>query len=355
MSQKRELKRSIEKAMKPYIHQSISSSRRSTRYVSDKTIFDRWKFYGRIPDILFEHGFGLRKIENMDRRHIAVIVGSWERRGLAAGTMQTYVSMLRVLCRAIGKESLLDKPGEYFDEPDNYHRVSNADVSKNWDDAGVDALELINEIQAFDNVVSLQMHLMDALGLRLKEAWLLRPAKDWRSDELHISHGPKNGRFRIVPVANEHQRRILGIACGMAKANGGSMIPEEYSLERWRSWYYHVMNKFGVTKGQRGITSHGLRHGHLQRKYLELLGREAPVRDPDGRDRYDRESEVGARMQVAEIAGHSRVSVTNAYLGYLSGVRTSNGRAPRKPSRTSGGRRTRRRVVSAVQEQVLSQ
>lgn len=329
MSRMRQLRHSIEQVMRPVIHKSSSKTRQSGKKLSAKTVADRWGFFFRLPDILDSLNFGLRDIRNLDRRHIAALLQYWEGLGRAAGTMQTYVSMLRTLCTEIGKAGMLDRPETYFKDPTRYHRALKCNESKEWSDLGQDAVEVIAAIGQRDSLVGLQMVLMDAFGLRVQEAWLLRPKRDWKGDTLHIERGTKGGRPRVVPVINEHQRRVLEAAVKVATENGGSMVPSSYPLKRWRSYYYHVMAMFGVTRKGRGITSHGLRHGHLQRRYVELTGMEPPVKADGLRDRYACDDIAPARRELAEEAGHSRASVVSHYVGFDMDRRRSRAGRPR--------------------------
>ena len=61
-----------------------------------------------------------------------------------------------------------------------------------------------------------------------------------------------------------------------------------------------------------GITSHGLRHGYANDRYEQIAGQPSPVR---GGTASDRDTDLAARLEVAEELGHSRESVTTHYLG----------------------------------------
>lgn len=329
MSRMRQLRHSIDAAVRPYIDKSISKTRISNRKPSAKTVADRWSLLRRLPRILDSLGFGLRDIRNLDRRHIAALLQYWEGLGHKAGTLQGYVSILRMLCIAIGKTGMLDRPETYLRDASRYRRVLTCNESKEWSDLGQDAVEVIAAIGQRDSLVGLQMVLMDAFGLRVQEAWLLRPKRDWKGDTLYIERGTKGGRPRTVPVVNEHQRRVLEAAVKVATENGGSMIPSSYPLKRWRSYYYHVMAMFGVTRKGRGITSHGLRHGYLQRRYVELTGMKPPVKADGLRDRYACDDIAPARRGLAEEAGHSRPGVVVHYVGFDMDRRRSRAGRPR--------------------------
>ncbi|MCZ7564338.1 MAG: hypothetical protein M5U08_11655 [Burkholderiales bacterium] len=74
----------------------------------------------------------------------------------------------------------------------------------------------------------------------------------------------------------------------------------------------NVLQKFGVTRRELGITAHGLRHEYAADRYETFSGAAAPVR---GGVAPDAETDDRARLQVAEELGHSRIEVVAAYLG----------------------------------------
>lgn len=74
------------------------------------------------------------------------------------------------------------------------------------------------------------------------------------------------------------------------------------------------MRSPGVDKKLSGVTPHSLRHGVLLDLYEYLTGRAAAARGGELASQ-DPATDRAARVLVAEYAGHSRASVSSAYLG----------------------------------------
>ena len=87
---------------------------------------------------------------------------------------------------------------------------------------------------------------------------------------------------------------------------------DAHSLEQALRRFNYVLEKFGVTQKNLGVTAHGLRHQALIEKYEELTGHPAPVR---GGENFSSKTEDSAREAVSELAGHGRRRASNAYLG----------------------------------------
>lgn len=132
-----------------------------------------------------------------------------------------------------------------------------------------------------------------------------------RGDKLVLKASwTKGGRPREVPIRTLAQRAILDAA--KAFAGHGSLIPPTKTYrEHVNTWEYQT-KRVGLSK------THGLRHAYAQNRYIDLTGRKPPVlggtrtKDlvPDLRPEDRR-----VRLQIAQELGHSRIDITNAYLG----------------------------------------
>lgn len=74
----------------------------------------------------------------------------------------------------------------------------------------------------------------------------------------------------------------------------------------------HATRKAGLSK------AHGLRHAYAQCRYRKLTGWQSPHQGGPSRGAFkdaDRNSDIQARLQIAEELGHSRITITNVYLG----------------------------------------
>jgi integrase len=157
---------------------------------------------------------------------------------------------------------------------------------------------------------------MAELGLRLQEAMLFRP--HMALDDvgcLRILWGTKGGRPRALPLpVSPTQRAVVEWAKTFAQTPAESMVPRGWRLERYRRRVYRLCARIGLTKRQQGATPHSLRHGALLRLYERLTGVAPPARGGDLVS-HDPEADLAARILVALQAGHSRSSVSSAYLG----------------------------------------
>jgi hypothetical protein len=157
------------------------------------------------------------------------------------------------------------------------------------------------------------VELMRELGLRSKEASLIDArsalAEALSRNSVTISAGTKGGRPREVPISSERQLSALARAA-QAQASDRSMIT---SSESWKTWREGTLRDAReIVKDHTGEGLHGLRSAWACERYESLTGSPAPVAGGSGVDRdLDRE----ARLQIAEELGHSRVDITNEYLG----------------------------------------
>jgi len=155
------------------------------------------------------------------------------------------------------------------------------------------------------------LKLMQAFGLRIREAISLRPLKDHYNTVLTVVHGTKGGFARIVPVETPEQLAILEVAKQIANKSNGSLIPDTYKRYSWLSRAYRIFAECGISR-KHGITPHGLRHTYANDQYKLLTGVDSPVR---GGQPTDYESDSDARQQIGQTLGHARKRISTAYLG----------------------------------------
>ena len=282
------------------------------KVVSHATIADRAEFYSRMIRELHEMGYPLTDVHHLKPKHVAALMRRWEAAGLSASTLQKRFSYLTLLCGWIGKKSMLRPGSIYLEEPERYRREYAADRDHSWTAAGIDPLEKIAEIAEDDPEVARVLRLQHAFGLRIQEASLLNPARDWDGEGwLRVVAGTKGGRPRTVPVETDAQRAVLTEAARHAEATGRSMIPPEYDLKQWRDHCYHVLARHGVTR-KAGLVSHGLRHQYANDRYEELTGEPSPAR---GGGPLAAADDRAARLEVTARLGHARPAITTAYYG----------------------------------------
>ncbi len=150
------------------------------------------------------------------------------------------------------------------------------------------------------------------LGLRSKEASLLDAVsalnKAVKTGAVTIEHGTKGGRSRTFSLSSDWQFTALRQAAevqGFARA----VMPAE---EDWQSWREAGLRRIRETLqafGIRGI--HELRSAYACERYEQLTGFRAPVLGGNA----PRDLDQDARQKISAELGHSRIDITNAYLG----------------------------------------
>ena len=280
--------------------------------VSHATIADRSEFYSRMIRQLHDQGYQLTDVHHLKPRHIEALMRLWEQQGLSASTLQKRFSYLTILCRWLGKASMLRPAASYLDDPACYQRTAAADHDHSWTARGVDPEAKIAEIATDDPAVARVLRLQHAFGLRIQEASLLNPARDRVNDHiLRVVAGTKGGRPRTVPIETGDQRAVLAEADTQAQRTQRAMIPVEYDLKHWLKHCYHVLARHGVTR-EDGLVSHGLRHQYANDQYEQLTGEPSPVR---GGGSVDAEAHQRAQLDVSSRLGHARVAITETYYG----------------------------------------
>ncbi|MBK8168610.1 MAG: integrase domain-containing protein [bacterium] len=294
--------------LKPHLRRSADGR----KVVANATVADRAEFYSRMVRQLHELGYRFEDVGNLKPKHVEALMRRWEAEGLSASTLQKRFSYLTLLCRWLGKASMLRPGPSYLNNPDAFRRGYAATRDRSWTAAGVDPDEKIAEVARADPDVARVLRLQSAFGLRVQEASLLAPERDWDgAGWLRVTAGTKGGRPRAVPVETESQRAALLEAARHAGATGRSMIPPRYDLKQWLDRCYHVFGRCGITR-EGGLVSHGLRHQYANDRYEELTGEPSPVR---GGAAVAGDDHRRAQLEVSARLGHARPSITRAYYG----------------------------------------
>ena len=295
-------------------------------------------------------------------RHVAFLVWYWtadpraaealknrsarlepRKRPLAPATIQTRLSFLRSLATWTGKDGMILPAERYVTDPALVTRSEVATYDHGWAAAGVDAGQIILEVQAFDAVVGLQLMLACAFGLRVKEAVMFSPTLNEVPAHalpvsfgstpyvafLRVKRGTKGGRLRFVPIRNDLQRQALELAHAFVNSFGPRPLPHVgrpgMSLKQSLDRFAYVMRKFGLTRAGLGVTAHGVRHQFAGDLYFELAEVKPPVA---GGATLDRATMDAVYCEVAHQLGHGRPHVSAAYLGSRRPVATQRGDSP---------------------------
>jgi integrase len=183
-------------------------------------------------------------------------------------------------------------------------------MDKTWSGQQRNLPEMLEAIQKLDKCVAIQLELQRVFGLRMKESALLKPHMADKENYLAVNWGTKGGRDRVVPIQNDYQRDVIARAKLFLQNPSDSMTPKNFNFKQWKNHYYYVCRQTGIC-WKDGITSHGLRHERLNEIYQEITGQVSPVKGGVAREIND----AIARQEIVEVAGHSRVAISRAYIG----------------------------------------
>ncbi len=311
----------------------------SSRAVGGKTERERRVVLKAMLVNLYRGGYKLCSPKNFRSKHVRAILQNWRDRGHAASTMATYISHLRTFCAWIEKPQLIGVIEKFCAENPGVTRRSTAtERDKSAKGAGVDFQEIFRLALEEDAWVACQLLLSALFGLRARESWLFRPhIVLCYMNTITITEGTKGGRPRTLPLQlTPEQKAAWEWAKTFPKTPSESMIPRGYTVKRWAAHYYWVCRKIGLSRrGKFSVTPHSLRHGVLLDLYEGLTGVSAPVRGGVA-GAADRHEDRAAREVVAEFAGHSRASVTSAYIGSANRDRSGGASTPKNSSASAG-------------------
>jgi integrase len=264
---------------------------------------------------------------NLTDKHVKYLVRLWVARGLSPGTLQVYMSYLRAFCKWIRHDGMILPLEHYVPDPVLAKRSCVARKDKSWIAHGVVPEDKLAEIRTYDARAACWLRNGLAHGARLKEILMMRPhlaevsgqlflADDNRAKNLEpyleLKRGTKGGRTRWVPIDTPEKQAALEEAKQLVRSETGHLGDPTKSLAQNIRRFKYICEKFGLTKGELGVTAHGLRHQYAAERYEKFAGTPAPVR---GGEPVAREVDRAARLRVADELGHSRENITGAYLG----------------------------------------
>lgn len=298
--------------------------------VSHATMADRQQFCFRIFTFLRDNPVRSYRMDprSFSGRHVDLLMADWRRRAqageLGAASLQKNDSFLVTFATWIGKPKLVKPLGSYIEDPALITRSYAATEPKGWRARGVDVETVLAQVEAYDRYAAVSLRLMQAFGLRFKEACMLRPhvdvhtaAQAGKADGtialyLLTHRGTKGGRDRYVPVDTEARKSAIEAAQRMVRREDDSVSDPSLTLVQAIRRLRYVMERFDVTKKALGVVPHGLRHEYAGDGYEDITGSPPPVL---GGGKVDPELDRAARREVAARLGHGRPQITTAYLG----------------------------------------
>ena len=175
------------------------------------------------------------------------------------------------------------------------------------------------------------------MGLRRKESVQFRPFESVVSfaesglspqqgeADRYVRVKGKGGRVRVIPLDRPARLAALELAQDVVGSRDAHLGNPSRDLKRNLRRFDYVMEKFGITVRERGITGHGLRHEVLMDIFQAATGVPPPVR---GGGPLAPEIDQAARQAVSRLAGHSRTRATGAYLGQSVAMRSKPWKRP---------------------------
>lgn len=269
---------------------------------------------------LREGGFKIENPRNLRPQHVHYLMQRWEDQGLSASVLANRFSILKSFCDFLGKPGMLDLPENFVRDPASLRRSTVATRDKSWSGNDVDAGEIVRLLEEDDPYSAMQVRLMQAFGLRLKEAVSFQPVLSDYKDCIMVDRGTKGGRPRLVPIDSEIKREVLDAAKNLVKKPTQNLCRPGNKVHQEIAHLYYALRKVGVSAKGFGVTPHGLRHEYLNNKYEEIAGHPSPVR---GGEVVDKSKDELARAVTMQHAGHGRLSIGAAYYGSSQTTRKS--------------------------------
>lgn len=251
---------------------------------------------------LKEMGYRNMRSSSLKDKHVSALVTRWQGEGLSTGTVKNRLAHLRWWAEKVGKPSVIPNDNDKLGIPERSYR---SETGKQL------ALDVDKMGKISDDRVKLSLTLQWAFGLRREESIKFIPEYAIRGNELHLKPSwTKGGRARVIPIRNDHQRRVLERVKEVA--GKGSLIPSDRTYIQHLKVYERELKNAGISK------AHGLRHAYAQERYKELTGWPAPhAGGPKSAElsAEQRAIDQAARMTISEELGHGREEITAVYLG----------------------------------------
>lgn len=248
---------------------------------------------------LYGQGFKLPSAHSIKPKHIQKLVAGWQANGLSTGTIKNRLGWLRWWAAKVNKTSVMPRTnaelGIVKPKTARTNRAHQLPPTTNLPDARMQA----------------SLELMQQFGLRLEEALKLRVSIADQGTALALKASwTKGGRARLVPIRTTEQRALLDRVAALVGT--GSLIPADRSYIAWRKAFEAQLAKHGITN------VHGLRHAYAQQRFLELVGQPCALAGGKSHAQLSQADQARAqaarRLILAEL-GHTRLSITNTYLG----------------------------------------
>lgn len=265
---------------------------------SKSTQATRLRQLSLIASQFLEAGYKLPSARSLKPKHINAVLTKWKEAKLTTATIKNRVAALRWWAKAVNKTSIIKTNEEYGLEArrhDGKNKAQKLDLKK------------LKKIKSPH--VKMALRLQAAFGMRREEAIKFCPHQADKGNRIALK-ATKGGRYREIEITTDRQRDLLEEAKTLA--NGCSLIPEGSRYIDQLKTYENQTLKAGLRN------NHGLRHNWAQWRYQQLTGWKPPAQN--GLKKQDMTPEQWkvdrqTRMEISEEMGHSRIDITDTYLG----------------------------------------
>lgn len=264
---------------------------------------------------ILRNEFHLRFLKNLKEKHIKHIIGIWIGRQYKASSLVCRISILRKICKLIGKSSCIKTNGFYGIKREPAHFVD-----KRWSIDGKEDFEIINSIGEQYHKYGMRIRycliLQRLFGLRKREALQFFPRlqtvfdSNYNVTEIRVLRGAKNARYRHINIVNDKQRNfIVDLLKEFPFEELKPAKIKEY--KKWERIYFLVLKRAGIVKNR---TGHGLRQAYANERLpiiIEQIRQDNKKMKITIHERYEREL---AYKILAEELGHNRIDILKSYL-----------------------------------------
>ena len=268
---------------------------------SQNTQASRMKILNLVADQLLRSGFKLKNSKGLKTKHIEHLVQRWKEEGLSPSTLKNRLSILRWTAKIIGKQNIVLRTNDAYGINRRQHKP----------EGKAKELDMSKLHQITDRHIYFSLLLQKELGLRREESIKFNVSYAMRGNLIRLKKSwTKGGKAREIPVTKESQHKLLTEIAQFCK--GKSLIPSDKNYIQQLKVYEYQTNRVGLNK------NHGLRHMYARSRYLAITGWQCPADGGLHRKELsmeDREIDYQARMAISKELGHTRFSITYAYLG----------------------------------------
>jgi hypothetical protein len=246
-------------------------------------------------------GYQLKSAHSLKPKHVHALVETWQNTDCTPATIRNRLSWLRWWAEKINKSAIIERNNRAYNAADrNTIEINRA---QSLDHEKLNAIECPH--------VKAALLLQAAFGLRREEAMKFQPSFAMGQDRIKLKGSwTKGGRYREIPITSAHQYKVLDLA--QRVAGKGSLIPSDKSYRKQLKSYEYQTLKAGLRN------THGLRHKYAQWRYAKLTDMPCPhAGGKRWRDmtKQERAKDREARRMISNELGHSRLAITDIYLG----------------------------------------